>query len=257
MAKIENTSTVSYKYTLPDQTEQTGSINSNVSSTENMTTAFSKVKTADKEYALLGDTLKLTLTLTNTSEYAISSVKIKDTIDNKATFSAGSVTIDGKAYADFDPAVGFDLPNEISANGGSAVVEYSVKIKEDKPATDVCNFISDITYSVNEVGSLSEKSNLLALDIVNPTLTILKSADKTTAIKDETITYTNVIKNEGNVKHTLVKFTDPLSDSVTFVAGSVKVNDTTEADFNPVDGFTLADLEENAETTVVFAVTVN
>jgi len=222
-----------------------------------MTTSFLKVKSADKEYALLGDTIKLTLALTNNSEYAITDIKIKDTSDQKATFVAGSVTIDGTPYADFDPATGFDLPDEISASGGTSTIEYSVKINEGKPASDVCNFISDITYSVNEVTALTEKSNLVTLNLVNPTLTITKSADKQTAIQNERITYTNVIKNDGNVKHTLVNFSDQIPAGTTFVANSVTIDSVSQPTYNPATGFVLNDLDIGAETTVVFAVTVD
>ncbi len=257
MAKINNTSSVSYKYTLPDQTEKTGSTDSNTSSTENMTTSFTKVKSADKEFGVLGDTLKLTLVLTNNSEYPITDINIKDTIDNKATFVAGSVEIDGTPQAEFNPVTSFNLPSELTANGGSSTITYSVTLNTEKPATDVYNFVSDITYSVNEISGLTEKSNVLTLELVNPTITITKSADKDTALQGDTIVYTNIIKNDGNVKHTLVNFTDQIPATVTLVSGSVKIDDTPYESYDPTKSFALGDLEIGGETKVEFSVTVN
>lgn len=257
MAKINNTSTVSYKYTLPDLTEKSGSVNSNISSTENMTTSFTKVKSADKDFGVLGDTIKLTLILTNNSDYPITDIKIKDTIDSKATFSAGSVEIDGTPYVDYNPVTGFTLPSELSASGGTTTITYSIVLKTDKPATDVYNFISDITYSVNEVTDLNEKSNLLTLELVNPTLTITKTASKDSALQGEQVTYTSVIKNDGNVAHTLITFSDPIPAGTTFVNGSVKIDGITQPTYNPETSFSLNDLQIGAETKVEFAVTLD
>jgi len=257
MAKITNTSTVSYKYTLPDQTQKEGTKSSNVSATENMTTSFKKVKSANKEYGLLGDTITLSLVLTNDSEYNITNVKISDTIDTKSAFQTGSVKIDGTAYADYDPALGFELPNEISASGGSVKIEYEVVLGNQRTGSDVYNFVSDITYSVNEVSDLSEKSNVVTLNLIDPTITITKSSDKTAVVKGSTINYTNVVKNTGNLTHTEVQFSDQIPAEVTFVAGSVKINNETKPDYDPSTGFALGEMAENTEVKVEFAVTVN
>ena len=93
MAKINNTSTVTYKYTLPDTTVKSSSANSNFSSTENMTTSFTKVKSANKTYAMAGDEIQITLVLTNNSDYDITDISIKDTIDTKATFKTSVSTL--------------------------------------------------------------------------------------------------------------------------------------------------------------------
>ena len=256
MAKINNTSKVTYEYTLPDTTVKSSTANSNVSSTENMTTSFTKVKSADKNYALVGDEIRLTLVLTNNSDYDIIDIKIKDTIDDKAVFKPNSVTIDGTPYNEHNPATGFDLANQIDRNGGTCTIEYVVTVGEVIGTQDVLNFISDITYSVNEVTDLTEKSNLVTLELVNPKITINKTADKQTAVQGDTIVYTNIIKNEGNIKHTEVEFSDQMPAGVAFVAGSVKIDDVVQATYDPIAGFALGELNISGETKVEFSVTV-
>lgn len=256
MAKINNTSTVTYKYTLPDTTVKSSSANSNFSSTENMTTSFTKVKSANKTYAMAGDEIQITLVLTNNSDYDITDISIKDTIDTKATFKPNSLMIDGTTYNDYDPITGFELIDQIDRNGGTSTIEYTVTIADEIDNQDVFNFISDVTYSVNEVTDLTEKSNLVTLQLVDPKITITKTADKQTAVQGDTINYTNIIKNDGNIKHSEVRFSDQMPAGVSFVAGSVKVNDVEQASYDPTVGFDLGELDISSEAKVEFAVTV-
>lgn len=254
MAKINNTSTVSYNYTLPDSSVISKTATSNLSSTENMTTSFRKLKLVSKSFAMIGDEVKITLVLTNESEAEIFDVHVLDTVDEKVSFVPGSVTVDDVEYAHFDPEVGFDLPAPI-AKGSSSTVVYSVTVDEN-PDTDACNFISSITYSVNEITDLQEQTNVATFDLIDATISILKSANKKSVVTGDTVVYTNLITNSGSVVHKNVHFSDTLPAGVSFVTGSVKIDGVAEAAYDPVVGFDLGELSISAHTTVEFSVVV-
>jgi uncharacterized repeat protein (TIGR01451 family) len=71
--------------------------------------------------------------------------------------------------------------------------------------------------------------------IPQPVLTVLKSADKSSVVPGDTITYTVIITNTGAGTATNVVATDPLPKYTTYVANSTRLNGITVAG----DGVTL------------------
>lgn len=59
MAKITNTSNITFKYILPDQSEVESSASSNVASIENMTTSLEKVLSSSKTFGLPNDEITI------------------------------------------------------------------------------------------------------------------------------------------------------------------------------------------------------
>lgn len=255
MSKINNQSQVTSTYTLPDTSTKTSNVTSNVSSTEYMTTSFTKVRSTAKNFGESGDEIEQTLVLTNSSEYQIFNVSIKENISPSAEFKAGSVTIDGASQPTFDIVTGFELPDAIEANG-EVTIKFVVTIK-DTTASDIVNMNSTITYSVNEIQDLVENSNVVNINLTSNVITIKKTSNKTAVIKGDQLIFQNVIKNEGNATNTDVTFKDDIPEGTSFVAGSVKIDNMAKEDADPAVGIKLDDLAPNAEITVVFEVTVN
>lgn len=256
MAKIENQSKVTSKYQLPDMSENQVETMSNVSSTENMTTSFEKTRmSASNTTEPKGEVLQ-TITLVNNSEYQIFDITLMETINSiqSATQKPGSLTIDGVSVPDGDIFAGINLqPIEPS---GKRTITYILAVAE-KPENDLLNLKSEVTYSVNEVAALKEFSNLTEISVVEAAISIKKTSDVSVVIEGGKITFMNEIKNEGNTKHTDLNFVDILPQGVTFVPGSVLVNDQKKEDFDPVAGFSLGDLDVLKTIIVKFDVTVN
>lgn len=254
MAKILNTSSLTAKYTLPDMTEREISINSNTTSTENMTTSFEKVLSSAKTFGFPGEAVKITLTLNNKSEFDVSNVQIKDSLLG-ATFQEGSLEIGGTPFPDYKATTGYNLPENINA-GQSVVVTYSIDIN-DPYTTDIVNLLSTISYTAAGTENLQENTNIVNLQVELANIVITKTASKSVVIKGDTITFDNVIKNNGNLKATNVKFTDIIPEGATFTAGSVMVDNVEMPDADPVQGITLSDLEIGGEIKVSFDVKVS
>lgn len=251
MSKITNTSTLTSTYELPDGSRVSNSVTSNVSSTENMTTSFTKLRETDREYATPSDVIKQTLTLNNTSEFTISNVNIKDLISANATFKEGSLKIDGVATSgDLDPTVGFDLTNDIGPNT-SVVITYDLQI-DAEVESDIINLLSEVKYSVNEVENLLEQSNQVQIQIIESKITITKTATPEVVIVGQMITIKDVIENKGTTTNTSVNLTENLPSDVEFVTGSIKIDDVEKTDLTLDGGLSLEDLTPGKTITVEF-----
>ena len=254
MSKILNTSSITSKYKLPDETVVDYSVDSNESSTEYMTDSFSKVRTSAKTYGQAKDEITQTLTLTNNSEYQIFDITVVDTISQGGSFKAGSLMINNESKPDDDITVGVTIDPIEASN--TTTISYTVIIDDDVSVASV-DTISNITYSVNEVTALKENSNEVSIDIVNQSITIVKTANVKAVIKGGTIEYTNVITNEGTANNTQITFQDNLPQGVTFDAGSVTIDDVPQEDYDVQTGFSIKDLAPNDSVTIKFSVTVN
>ncbi len=256
MSKILNKSNVTCTYELPDSSTKTVTIESNESMTEYMTTSFKKEKSADKEFAQPSDEVKVTLKLTNESDYDISNVSIKDILNNEATFNTGTVTINGTLYDQYNPVTGFELTDDITKNGGTTTIEYTVTVVEN-PTTDILNAVSQVTYTVAERDNLVENSNTVSVQLVEEDVTITKTSDKSAVISGETLKFQNVVRNIGNTTNTDITFKDPIPEGTTFIENSVEIDGVKQEGYDPAVGFKLNDLAPNAEITVTFEVKVN
>lgn len=237
---------------LPDQTEQAYETQSNVSSTEYMTTSFVKTRQTEKTYGLPNDEILQTLSLQNDSEYDITNVRVEDTISSGLTFKTGSLKIDNTEYPDLTPD-GFDLPIDIPS-GTTVNITYYVVV-DANPTVSSAQIVSNITYSVNEVDSLKETSNQVDIELVVEKISIVKTSSQTAVISGQKLTFQHVITNEGKTTQTDIMFYDPLPQGTKFVENSVKIDNVEKLGLNP-SGFKLDDLQPNSSVTVTFEVLI-
>ena len=253
MPKIDNQSQITSKYQLPDSSIMETTTVSNVSSTTNMTTSFIKQHTSPKMQVLRGEIITQTLTLTNNSELEITNVNIKEVISNDGTFKAGSVKINDVSYENFDIVTGFNLPDSIQPNS-STKITFDIEVKQE-PIVDIVNMVAVIKYEADNL-VFEENSNVVTLDVLNQSLSVTKTANKNAVIKGQTITFVNLITNNGSIVNTDVVFKDDLPEGTEFVAGSVKIDNTPREELDPTKGFAISNLNPNDEINVTFDVLV-
>lgn len=253
MAKITNKSTLTSKYVTPDGQQLDYQVESNESSTENMTTSFVKQKTSAKEFGFPKDEIQQVLVLTNNSEFPITNIVVSDSISSGAKFLAGSVLIDSVSQPTFN-ITGFNLPKDLQPND-STTITYTLVIDES-PAVTQISVVSNIEYQVDGQ-SFAESSNTATIALQTQEIVIQNTADKTAVISGQKITFQNDISNKGTVTNTQVMFRSPIPTGTTFVEGSVEIDGQTKQDFNPDTGFMLEELGVGANTTVKFSVMVD
>ena len=83
-------------------------------------------KSADRAYAVRGDTVHYTSTVTNTGNINETSLVFRDPIPAGTSFVVNSVKINGVNQPGLDPAVGFSIPD--LAPGASNTVEFDVTV---------------------------------------------------------------------------------------------------------------------------------
>lgn len=252
---ITNQSSLQSTITLPDSTTERVTSVSNTTVTENLSEELSRVKESSKTYGLPEEILTQTVTVTNTSSYDITNISLTDTLSEGASFVEGSVKIDGTSYPDLDPMVGFDLPFSIPKTSGETVLTYQIQIDKDVSVDAVTNSAT-VSYTADSK-TFTDTTNSVAIDVIRNQLSVVKTASSNVVQSGDTLTFTTTIRNDGNTDNTDLLFTDTIPLGTSFVSGSVKINGTTYADYNPKASFSLPDLTVGASVSVSFDVLVN
>ncbi|MGL4850379.1 MAG: DUF7507 domain-containing protein [Clostridium sp.] len=278
-AELVNTATVNYDFTtdpsLPKTTVTTGT---NTSTIPVSTASFGKnngqdglVKSVDKAFADRGDTLTYTINLINTGNVTATNVVFKDTIPTDTSFVVNSVTVDGVAQSGVNPQNGVSLGSILA--GGSKEVKFNVLVLTLPTPNPIPN---DSRVSYNFTVDPSIPNGRSAEDISNAVQTkvnfamiggptgpgtntgsgIVKSSDKAYADIGDTVTYTFVVKNTGNVVAENVIVKDTIPEGSVFVNDSVTVNGTQMFGENIANGVNIGNINPNETKTVTFKTTV-
>lgn len=257
MDEILNKSSIDYEYKIdPTGSTSSGSLESNEIATELAIGSLNMVKSVNKNYATIGDILTYTVVLTNNGNILLSDIVFKDILPNGATFVTGSVTVDGTPQPTFDPNTGFNLGSMLIL--GTKTVTFQAEVTSlPSPNTIINQATTTFNYLVIIPVGGNASSNTVTTTINVSTLTIVKSANVETVTAGDTLTYTSVITNTGNIAAEDIEFTDLLASELTFVTGSVTVNGISEPTFDPNTGFNLGTLAPAGVITVVFDTTVN
>ncbi|RDY28493.1 DUF11 domain-containing protein [Romboutsia weinsteinii] len=257
---IKNNAITSYSYNIdPNGQPITRTTTSNTVTTIINSYTATLTKQVDKMYATIGDTLNYTVTVNNTGTVSLTSVNFIDIIPNEAIFVDGSVVIDGVSKPDYNPNLGFLISNVLP--GGNVVVMFKVRVAS-LPTPPQINNSSTINFKyqlspTSSINSGTLTSNTVTTNIVSTSVTNTKSANKMYATVGDTITYTSVITNNGNIDITNTKFTDIIPMHTTFVVGSVKINQQSQVDYDPNIGFSLGTIYVGSSVTVTFDITVD
>lgn len=257
MNNIENQSTIDYEYQIdPSGAVLDGTADSNITSTALVIGELTMTKAVDKAYATIGDILNYTITLNNNGNILLSDIVVTDIIAAGATFVTGSVIVDGTPQPTYNPNSGFNVGSLLIL--GSRTITFQAEVTTlPNPNTIANQATSTFNYLVLVPISGSSASNTVTTTININELEIVKSANVTAVEAGDTLTYTSVITNNGNIDAVDIIFTDIIPAEVTFVTGSVTVDGDSEPTFNPNTGFNIGTLAAGDSITVVFDTTVD
>ncbi len=257
MATIDNSSSIDYEYKIdPNESARSKEEISNTTSTNLVIGELGMVKTVDKNYATIGDILNYTVTLTNTGNILLTNIEFKDIIPSGATFVSGSVKVDSQSQPTYDPNVGFNLGSLLIL--GSKVVTFQAEVTSlPNPNTIINKATTTYNYLVIVPITGSSESNTTTTTINVTDLELVKSASVTDVMSGDTLTYTTVITNNGNINATNIEFIDLVPSELSFVSGSVTINGTPQPTYDPNVGFNLGTLAPGDSITVVFDTVVN
>ncbi len=84
-------------------------------------------------------------------------------------------------------------------------------------------------------------------------LPVVKSIDKNNAQIGDIVTYTILLKNTYDYEITNVTFKDILPDGLTFVPGTVKIDDIIQSSFDPNNGFSVPNIDSDVTINISFS----
>ncbi|HAX73956.1 MAG TPA: hypothetical protein DCY20_10575, partial [Firmicutes bacterium] len=88
-------------------------------------------------------------------------------------------------------------------------------------------------------------------------MTLTKSVDKQYALVNDLLIYSVVVHNTGNIPATDTIFLDQLQSQLSFISGTVSIDNVQNPTLNPTTGFTLGTLAPGAQKTVSFDVRIS
>lgn len=255
---ITNKSNITYNAVMPDGSTARADTSSNTVSTEILTYSVSKTIRSDKTAVKDGETIRNTVTIANNSATKISDGFFSVPQPDGAGFVAGSVKINGIAQPNYDPRAGFAIPD--LKTGETLTIEYDLKADSPTVKNSVTHF-AKLDYAVSDPTrgkvTYSENTDAVSVKIISDKISVIKSVDKSFALKGEILHYTITVANTGNAAKSDMIFKDRIPDGTTFVADSVKINGTAYSVYNPETGFVLQSLAPGKTVGIEFDVKVN
>lgn len=199
-------------------------------------------KTVDNSSATIGDILTYTISTQNSGNVSATNVVMTDPLSIGTELVSGSVW-SNSPYTGNDPSTGIILTNNITPSRGASL-SYKVEvvsIPNPNPIPNTATF--NYNYTINPAtlngGHGISTSNTVYTKVSSATLTGSKSVTKKYADIGDTLTYTLLFTNNGNVNADNVFIIDTIPNGTSFVSGSILSN-ITYTGTDPSTGLTLS-----------------
>ncbi|MGW5980397.1 DUF7507 domain-containing protein [Bacillus mycoides] len=256
---VVNGASINYQFmTGPNLPLVSRSTTSNSVSTQINSGEIVAVKSADKNFATIGDTISYTITLNNPGNVTSQNIIFTDILPDGTTFISGTLTSDSGTQQIGNPASGIQIEN--INPGGTAIITLNVLVTNIPSINPISNFSSvqfaHVVDPSQPAVSQTNVSNAVSTTINSAILTTQKSADKSIVSVGDTITYTTTITNTGNTAATNITFTSAIPASTTFIPNSVTVNGVQQPGAQPALGVNLPNIAPGETVTVTFQVNV-
>ncbi len=217
--------------------------------------ALGAVKTADRQYAAVGDIVTYTVTLTNVGSVPSDSVVFRDILADGLSYVAGSLRVNGVPVSG-NIATGVPLGSVQT----SAVVQFQVRV-DAVPATNPIPNTADASYTfivdpTQPPVAATAVTNEVLVQVNNATAAIVKSVDKAYGTCGDTLVYTSRITVSGSVAANNVMFQDLVPLGAQYVPGSFTVNGVPVPVADPSVPVNIGTILPGGTAAVVFAVRV-
>ncbi|WP_342570795.1 hypothetical protein MKY85_22535 [Paenibacillus sp. FSL R5-0749] len=211
-------------------------------------------KTANRPDALPGDIITYSILIRNNNRSLISSVVLTDPVPQGTSLVTGSVVVNGVAAPLGNPATGINLG--IIPPGGTAVLSFQVRVNANTTLSLITNQ-ANLRYTLGQtIFTLQSNPVNVLVTSTSPTqITLQKTADKTSVVVGDTITYQIVVTNTGK-PIVQVTITDPIPTGTRFVEGSVRLDGQLVAGAHPAAGIFIASLQPAHSASITFEVIV-
>ncbi|WNS46474.1 isopeptide-forming domain-containing fimbrial protein [Paenibacillus sp. MMS20-IR301] len=246
--QLLNSAAASYSFTLPDGRVLGGNAGSNTLTVPVSAPNVSIVKSVNAIDAVTGDILTYTSVLTNNSITSVSNIILSDPLPENVAFIPGTVIVGGVSRPQAVPSAG--IPIGSLAQGASVAVTFEVRIT--MPIPSQVNNQSTVSFT-SGVFSGSSSSNITTTPVTQPQISLVKSANDLNATVGDTVIYTIVVSNSGNVAAN-VTLTDNIPAGTSFDPNSVIVGGFPQPGAAPDTGIAVGVVAPGASISVSFTV---
>ena len=170
-------------------------------------------KTVDKAFADVGEVLTYTVTVENPNDFAVSNVLVTDATP-AGTAYLGGLTVSAP-YTGTDPASGITIT--AIGPGETVTLSWQVQVNTFPPIPNPVPNYANVTVP----GGTSGMSNVVTTQVNLAYVTVNKQVDKAFAKPGETLTYTLLLHNAGNVSAENVTIADAIPVGTALVPGSL------------------------------------
>ncbi|WP_083681674.1 DUF11 domain-containing protein [Paenibacillus sp. FSL A5-0031] len=247
---LVNQASAPYNYSLPDGRQLNGASASNTVSIPLSLPNVTLVKSAAPTSVVVGDTFTYTSIVTNNGIAPVNHVVVNDPLADNIAFISNSVFINGTPRADSAPSTG--IPIGTLAPGGSATVTFEVRVTMAVP-TQITNQ-STVSFTSGAF-SASSSSNTTTTPVTQPQISLQLSANTSNATLGDTVTYTVLVSNTGNLEGILT-LTDALPAGTTFAPNSVVVGGVPHPGESPATGISVGSVLPGVPITVTYSTVI-
>ncbi|MFB9328409.1 hypothetical protein ACFFSY_20960 [Paenibacillus aurantiacus] len=248
--QLVNRAQAAFSFNLPNGRTVTRTASSNTVIVKVALPSVSIVKSVNRTAAIVGDSLQFTSLLTNNGGPAIHGVIIRDILAANVAFVPGSVMVDGASRPAASPADGISIGS--LAPGRAVTVTFEVSVIMAIPSQVTNQSTASFTSGTF---SATSSSNVTTTPVTQPQIALVKSSSTSNATLGDSITYTIVVSNTGNLPAN-VTVTDTIPAGTTYTENSVIVDGFPLPGLSPVTGIALGPLAPGVSATITFGVVV-
>ncbi|WP_082927307.1 DUF11 domain-containing protein [Paenibacillus oryzisoli] len=247
--QLVDQATTSYTFMLTDGRTLSGSGSSNTVIIPVSAPNVTVMTTSNVSSAIQGDTVKYTIVVTNQGVANVNNVVLTSIADVSTSFIPGSVIVNGLPSPNTNPSTG--IPIGTLAPNTPVTVTFEVKIT--MPTPQIINQ-SSVSFTSGTFSGSSSSNNVVT-PVTQANLTLLKTANTSNATVGDTVLYSILVTNTGNLEATVI-VTDTIPAGTSFVENSAIVDGTPQPGVDPITGINAGTIAAGSSKTVSFSVLI-